>query len=237
MARERQPWERQAGEPVRYYRRFQSYLNLGPERSVRKACEIAKLPRKGRKPGFQSWRKKAQIWNWSKRARAFDEWQNEMRQNEADRLAVEAAIEEAEENERQRRLRIQEARAVRTAGGSIVKRFLEILQAGDLAGVGLERRKTVSQVGDKGTYERTETETKGITELLGQAVQAVIDGAKAERTELGEASERHEVTFSEQTLRRLAEVVAERVPREDWETVAAEIDAIIRGGRGDGKPE
>ncbi len=240
----KRPWERRPEEPMRHYRRFSVYLKLGPERSVRKAAEVNKLHKKGQSGAWQYWQQVAYRWQWADRAKAFDVWQNEIRQTEQNRLAVEAAIAEAEENEKQRRLRIQEARAVRTAGASVISRFLTLVKAGELEQFGMLKTKDVTvehNLGEDGkpdgTFVRKEIERKALTEFLTQAFRAVIEGAQAERLELGEATNRTETVLGDAALKQLAEVIREHIPADSWEAVLAELDAVLAGKRDNGKPD
>ena len=71
-----------SGEPSLWWRRFQSYRDIGPKRSLQKTFEKerAKLVLLGTKeenpkqvvPG--SWKLASKTWNWVARARAWDEW-------------------------------------------------------------------------------------------------------------------------------------------------------------------
>lgn len=261
----RQPWRRQWRESAHAYRCFCIYRDMGSDRSLTKAVRqylssphkgTSKQQRQARRfathptPGKylgairRTWGEWSRLRFWVSRCEKYDEWSRREAEARADKAAVDAAIEEAEENERQRNLRITEARNARSAGRSIIDQFLALIKAGELANLGMARTKSVvtkkgvdAEGKEDGTFVRTELERKGLPEILSLAIQAIAEGQKAERLELGEVTDRHETALTEATLRRLAEVVAERVPREDWESVAAEIDAIIRGGRGDGKPD
>ena len=92
-------WERRDGEPNKWFDRFQTYLLLGPSRSLY-AAYTAWRERSGAKSAQkraglpQSWRLAAEKWQWQQRAEAFDgheraqqvaEWQrrrDELREHE-----------------------------------------------------------------------------------------------------------------------------------------------------------
>ena len=170
-AAQRQPWERRADEPMRCFRRFLKYRNLGPERSVRKACDIVKLPQKGRKPSWQYWRTLAAQWHWNDRARAWDEYQ-EYERRKAE-LAAEAKAREdhAADHILQQELLSQEAIALRTIARLLAGQILAVLKdPRQLAEMKLRRVKVVD--GDK--FNRTEMTTPGILDL----VKLVGDGLK-----------------------------------------------------------
>ena len=92
-------WERQPGEPARWYERFTVYRRMGPRRSFLGAaklhCEQAgsKLPWK--LPG--SWQRNAELWRWRQRAEAWDQaeaereeqtWQDRRRRHREDEYQV-----------------------------------------------------------------------------------------------------------------------------------------------------
>lgn len=77
-ANEVRPWDREAGEPMRWYARFERYRALGPNRSLlatyrqeyeTKARNIGK-PRVQRFP--PEWTTAAHAWRWRERAEAWD---------------------------------------------------------------------------------------------------------------------------------------------------------------------
>lgn len=190
------PWKRQRDEPMRHYRRFQQYLKLGPERSVRKAAEVTKLLPKARLPAWQYWKQIAATWHWSDRAKAFDIWQDEIRQAEQDRLAAEAAIRQAEENEEQRQHRVNAARAVNAAVRQVLSRFLKDVESLD------------AMPASKIVY----------------ALNVLALAAKnSQYIELLEAGKATEITKTQTDVRRmtedLVELIREYVPQEKWAEV------------------
>src|SRR6516165_5219510 len=69
------PWERQPGEPNRWFSRFECYRLAGPGRSLQGAVNPAQAP-EGKKrhvsiPG--AWSRAAARWRWRQRAEAWDE--------------------------------------------------------------------------------------------------------------------------------------------------------------------
>jgi hypothetical protein len=67
------PWERQPGEPARWYARFTIYLELGIHRTLQRAYRIVGLveERPGKQPGA-AWYQMARKWQWRARAAAWD---------------------------------------------------------------------------------------------------------------------------------------------------------------------
>ena len=74
---EQDVWERQDGEPNKWYSRFVIFLQMGPSRSLLGAVNIEK-DRNGQKKAEvsapTSWREAAKQWNWRARAEAWDEY-------------------------------------------------------------------------------------------------------------------------------------------------------------------
>ena len=64
-----------------------------------------------------------------------------------------------------------------------------------------------------GTFVREEIERKGLPEFLGLALQAIVEGQKLERLELGEATERteHRVSEKQRKVRELSDAIAEEI--------------------------
>lgn len=151
---ERHPWERMEGEPSRPYSAFCIYRELGPERSLTKAvrhyltapADTCARTRRRQRRRFRTherpncylraiqdqWRRWACRWRWDDRCQAYDEFREAERQQHADRVAADTAIAEAEENERQRRLRQEEARLARAVGRQLLTHVLQAIEAGEL---------------------------------------------------------------------------------------------------------
>lgn len=73
-----QSWERMAGEPERWFRRFDAFRLLKPVRSVSAIFqqeEKAKNSEKQRRVPPGEWHKQARRWKWEERAAAFDAYQ------------------------------------------------------------------------------------------------------------------------------------------------------------------
>lgn len=87
----RLPWEQQVGEPDRWFSRFQTYLDLGPIRSVVQVYRAEK-GRDGHAQACGRWKLSATRWRWTERARAYDAHQRQERQR-----ANLAALDEARE--------------------------------------------------------------------------------------------------------------------------------------------
>jgi hypothetical protein len=102
---EREPWQRQPGEPAMWYNRFDAYYRpLGPERSLLAAynawrsreSQSETVRNSPSKSCPSTWRNAAERWNWRERAEAWDAAERE-------RLHAE----EAEERRKDRRQRIE----------------------------------------------------------------------------------------------------------------------------------
>jgi hypothetical protein len=152
-----EPWERQPGEPNRWYARFERYRLAGPSRSLlgilnaeRQLCEAKKgksLP--------QAWARNAQRWRWRERAEAWDA--HERRQARAAH-----AQQTAEMNNRH----IQEAKALQAKAIQRVKS----LDADDLSPTDVLRFCTESAKLERTAVGEPET-------MEGQSVTAATAGA------------------------------------------------------------
>jgi hypothetical protein len=147
-------WHRQPDEGTAQYAAFCAYRDAGIERSLRKVIRAylnarpTKTQQQRRflthpRPGtylrsiLRTWGDWSRRFRWQERVRAYDEWRDAQRQREADRLAVDSAMREAEENERQRELRREEARAARAVGRQILRRVLKAIENRELEGLPL----------------------------------------------------------------------------------------------------
>jgi len=238
-ARQKQPWERQPGEPRKHYSYFLAYRDLGPARTVRNAlrdtprirggCGRAawdELPKKVQ-DGLWSYRRKlAARWHWTDRANAWDDWRNSLAQKHADERAAEAAIREADEAEEERRRQIEAGRKAVAAGSHVVTRLVELYEKGALDDVSLERVKNIVIAEDG---NREETERKAITELLPAALAALAEGQRMQRVAQEQATDKREIKVDLSGFERLAEIIVAHVPEEQWDDVRAEVGALLRG--------
>ena len=147
-------WHRQSEEGAAQYAAFCAYRDAGIERSLRKVirAHLNARPTKTQqqrrflthpRPStylrsiLRTWGDWSHCFRWQERVHGYDEWRDAQRQREADRLAVDSAMREAEENERQRGLRREEARAARAVGRQILLRVLKAIENRELEGLPL----------------------------------------------------------------------------------------------------
>lgn len=136
----------------------------------------------------------------------------------------------------ERELRLQEARALRTAGRAIIVRLLGKVDAGDLDAFTLERIKEVTGVNPGrggGDMSREETERKGLLELAALARELLDTGQKLERVELGQPSD-IVATVTPESARAIARLIERFVPVEHRGEVADRIDRVLAGESDDG---
>ncbi len=185
--RDRKPWERQKGEPQKFFTRFRVYRDMGPGRSVRLACEIKRLPGNVQKGTYHTWATYASRWNWYQRAKAWDDWREEEAQRAADAKAVQMAIDEAEHLAKEQVLMRQEGEALRTVARLLTLRILEVVRNPEtLKQIGIRRRKDRS--GNKFSF--TEEITPGVLDLVKLAAEGLDVGGKLYRMALGEVTDR-----------------------------------------------
>ena len=148
------PWGQMKGESSHPWSAFCVYRSLGPERSLtgavrhyltaptdagagtqrrqRRRFQTQQRPRRYLRAVRNQWRRWASRWQWEERCQAYDEFREAEQQQAADRAAAEAAIAEAEENERQRRLCKEQARLACTVGQDLLTQVLRGIEAGEL---------------------------------------------------------------------------------------------------------
>jgi len=150
---ERPVWHRQPGESARAYACFCRYLDYGPQRSIRKAVRAYLTsssrdtqPRRYKshpRPGAYLhsvawwWGKLSRRHIWVERVQAYDAHQPEIRQKIADERAIAELEREVAEEERQRTLRREEARAARAVGRQVLLRVLRAIENRELEGLAL----------------------------------------------------------------------------------------------------
>ncbi len=151
---ERHPWHRQHGEGSRQYAAFCQYRDAGEDRSLSKAVErwltkastgdVLKRHREQRRylthpqpSGYvrtvlRRWKEWSRRWQWVARVQAWDDHVHELDESRRIDRELEARRAEQEENERQRKLRREEARAARTVGRQILLRVLKAFENQEL---------------------------------------------------------------------------------------------------------
>lgn len=100
-------WDRQEGEPTKWYNRFERYRLMGSNRSVLatyhgESAKSGNGRQKGLTPG--SWSTNADKWNWKARAEA---WDMQEAQSRAAAAALQQAKEEAEKERERREWRLK----------------------------------------------------------------------------------------------------------------------------------
>jgi len=233
---ESEPWKRQRGESSKAYQAFLRYRDLGPGRSVAKAVEVRQAAEEGKARYFHWWRRWAAKWHWLERAQAWDDHVHELAESERLESQLHLRQQEIEEAEKQRKLRLEEARALRTGGRRIWARFLRLVDAGEVDKMVLERVRSISVLREKGGAEtRIERQVKGIADLLELAEKAIELGQRLERQEVGQpAPEAPQPQFSEEQARALAIIVRDYVPAEKWDEAATELDRALAAMRPEG---
>jgi hypothetical protein len=225
--RERRPWERQPGEGQNPYLAFVRYRDLGESRSVRQAVDVKQVPKKGQDPYWHWWYRWSQKWHWRQRARAYDDWRNTQRQKAADDAVVQSAIAETEENERQRKLRLREARQLaETAQGGIVT----------AAPVALARLRAAqdevrSLIAGNATPKKVTAAIADAVAVLGWATKSLEVAHKLEALALGKATDRTAVVLGPDSIDALAQIIMRRLPETEWEAVGEEVVVAFRGNR------
>jgi hypothetical protein len=128
-----EPWERQPGEPNRWFARFERYRLAGPSRSLLGCVNAERQSRGAAKSRSipQAWAKNARRWHWHDRAEAWDACQRQQA-----RLAHAEAVEEMN------RRHLQEAKALQSIAVQRLKSLnLALLSPADVLRFCLESAK------------------------------------------------------------------------------------------------
>jgi len=142
---ERHPWERQEGETAKGFEAFELFRRLGPDRTVQAAWEQyffrpgtrRERGTKGVSPAPGYFKRWSARWRWHERAVAWDEEVAALARDRELDCALRARVAEQEEEQRQRHLRREEARAARTVGRQILVRVLKAIENRELEGLPL----------------------------------------------------------------------------------------------------
>jgi len=227
---ETDPWKRQKGEGSKAYEAFLRYRDLGTGRSVRKAVGVQAVCKEGRRSYTHWWHKWSRRWHWRERAQAWDDHVHELAESERLESQLHLRQQEIEEGEKQRQLRLEEARALRTGGRRVWARFLRLVDAGEVDRMVLERVRSISVLRERGgTETRVERQAKGIVDLLELAEKAIELGQKLERQETGQpAADPPQFRMSKKEVDALADAIIRYVPGERWEEAGNEVARVLR---------
>jgi len=250
--RERQPWDRQAGEDRKHYRWFLAYRDLGVNRTVRRALRDAPDERGGYgrawddlspkvQDGIWGYRRKlAARWYWRERAKAWDDWRCDLAEQKAREREAELAIAQAERIVEQKAQLPDEAIRLLRLARRLAGRIEEVVGTeAVLTRINLERSKAVQEEYRGATDSaparkvRTELTSPGALELLPLVLSANEIGAKLFRTAIGEPSEIIEQRMVAKA-REIAAIIRQFVPEHDRDAVAERIDALLDGHIRDG---
>jgi hypothetical protein len=214
------PWERQEGETSKAFAGFESYRMLGPGRSLQAAweryCSRPGMLRERRQargeealhcPGY--WTAWARKWNWRERAVAWDEEVAALARDRELDLQLQARVAEQEEDRRQRRLQLEEARGARTAGRRLLRHLLERIEAGEL-----EEMKAADLL----------PHLQKISNLLevGQRLERVFWGEPTDVTRLE--------TDTREAVGKLLGILQEFVPAERWGDLVRKLKDLEAAG-------
>jgi len=200
-------WHKQPEEGTAQYAAFCLYRDAGEDRSLARVAATAVAARSPRshhqrrylthpqpevylRSIVRCWKRWSKRFSWVSRVEAYDDHLAEVAQARSFEAALATRQAEIEEQERQKRLRLDETRAARGVVRGVLHRTLTLIQERAL---------------DRAT----------ISELLPQVprlVQALDVAQKAERAELGQAcgaEEAHDPGYEEEVHELAREVLAE----------------------------
>ena len=146
-------WHKQDREGAKAFAHFCRYRDYGADRSLRKAVRrYLESPSKDTQPRRYkthprprayldavswAWGKLSRRHRWVERVRAYDAHQAALRQKIADDRAIAEMERQVAEEEQQRQLRREEARAARAVGRQILRRVLKAIENRELEGLPL----------------------------------------------------------------------------------------------------
>lgn len=127
-----EPWERQPGEPNRWYARFEAYRLAGPSRSLLGSVNADRQGRGKKSRSIpQAWAANARRWRWQERAEAWDAFQRQQT-----RLAHFQEVQEMN------RRHLQEAKALQSTAIQRLKSLnLDLLSPADVLRFCIESAK------------------------------------------------------------------------------------------------
>ena len=167
-----EPWDRQPGEPTRWFDRFERFRLAGPGRSLLGTVNAEQVDKGGHKRTKVSgaWDQAAIRWNWRKRAEAWDDHQREK-----------ARETHAQEIEEMNRRHIEEAKALQSKA---IQR-LKSLDVGELSSTDVLRYFVEASKLERSARGEPETvEERRLTGKGGGAVNISLEDVLAADQEL-----------------------------------------------------
>lgn len=171
------PWDKQEGENPMWYSRFNTYLSLGPERTVKKAMETLNL----NTGASRYWQQKCAEDRWVERAGMYDE-------------SVSVEIRSATEVER-REMHLRHAEQATKAldmATQIIEHVVTLIGDGALRTVSLVPR-TITQETERGPVK---VRSEGLLPLIPALASAVKTLQQAERMARGDSESTTSVQVS-----------------------------------------
>jgi hypothetical protein len=163
-----EPWEQQAGEPNRWFARFETFRLAGPSRTMLASVNADRFARGANRSRSipQAWAKNARRWQWSERAQAWDHAQRK-----------EVRLARARDIEEMNRRHLHEAQALQSKAFQRLKSLeLERLSPADVLRFCIESAKLERTVmGEPETIEEqrlTGDDGGPVTFTLEDAVRA-----------------------------------------------------------------
>lgn len=158
-------WQRQPGEPGKWYSRFEVYRLLGPNRTIEEAYRLVAHAEglRGAHPGA-SWTEIRKRWSWRQRAEAWDESERQtLRQAEATRRFD------------ARQTRLQRIASVQALSFGLLEQAL--------------RDYNLAQLTPNPTPEQIAAMSEEVLALIPNLRRIFAETLKAQRLEFGEATE------------------------------------------------
>ena len=243
----RKPWERQPGEQSRPFAAFCYCRDLSegrtirqgvmvyltgpcPERAPSRARQQRRYQQHDRPEAYVNavrgqWRRWSVRFHWVERWRAYDEYAAAEAEHRSFEAQVEQQLSEQKRREAAAKLLSEQTQMVRMVGAGVVQEIGAAIAAGEH-----KRELTCPNCDAVIGIDRL----KLLLPHLGKAAIAFDTGAKHERLEHDKPTDIVRTELSDEQMKRLADIIMARIPEIEWESVATEVAAAIRGERANG---
>ena len=216
----REPWVRQYFESHKAFAAFRAYLEMGPDRSLAAVGEQL-----GKSTALmERWSAR---WGWVDRCRQHDDATRAEAEHRAFEAQVEEKLAEQQENEKQRKARLQEARLLaQTAQGGIVTAAPVAL-----ARLRAAQAEVTALIAGNASPEKVTAAIADAVAVLNWATKSLDVAHKLEAQALGKPTDRIAIQFDAASIDRLTDIITKRVPQDQWEDVGDEIAVVLKGQR------
>jgi hypothetical protein len=178
------------------------------------------------------WSKK---WQWVARVRAYDEYTSAEAEHRAFEASVEQQLADQKEREEERKRTRVQARALKLVGSQVIMEVGAALAAGEHKKILVcDNTVTCKSCGAlvKCGAVMGQDRLQALIPHLAKAGTIFDIGAKHERLEENKPTEIIQTNLREEDVRRLVEIITERIPETERAEVAQAVAQVLRGESG-----